>query len=71
MAQTVQPEKADFKDDGSIPNSELPLLVYRQAFALGSSDLAAHDRGVFCQKRLDRIVACGGVSLSSLSQHNA
>jgi uncharacterized protein YjlB len=41
MAQPVQPEKAYFKDDGSIPNSALPLLVYRQAFALGSSDLAA------------------------------
>ena len=41
MAQPVQPEKAYFKDDGSIPNSALPLLVYRQAFTLGSSDLAA------------------------------
>ena len=30
----------DFKDDGSIPNSALPLLVYRQAFVLGASDLA-------------------------------
>ena len=41
MAQPVQPEKAYFKDDGSIPNSALPLLVYRQAFVLGASDLAA------------------------------
>jgi len=40
MAQRLQPEKAYFKDDGSIPNSALPLLVYRQAFTLGSSDLA-------------------------------
>src|SRR5262245_9028312 len=40
MAQPLQPEKAYFKDDGSIPNSALPLLVYRQAFTLGSSDLA-------------------------------
>jgi uncharacterized protein YjlB len=41
MAQVVQPEKAYFQDDGSIPNSELPLMVYRQAFVLGASDLAA------------------------------
>jgi len=41
MAQTVQPEEVYFKDDGSIPNSALPLLVYRQAFVLGASDLAA------------------------------
>jgi len=40
MAQPLQPEKAYFKDDGSIPNSALPFLVYRQAFTLGSSDLA-------------------------------
>jgi len=41
MAQPDQPEKVYFEDDGSIPNSALPLLVYRQAFTLGSSDLAA------------------------------
>ena len=41
MAQVVQPEKAYFKDDGSIPNSVLPLLVYRQAFAPDTPDLAA------------------------------
>ena len=40
MAQPVQPEKVYFKDDGSIPNSALPLLVYRRAFTVGSSDLA-------------------------------
>ena len=33
MAQPIQPEKAYFKDDGSIPNNVLPLLLYRQAFA--------------------------------------
>ena len=41
MAQPDQPEKVYFEDDGSIPNSALPLLVYREAFTLGSSDLAA------------------------------
>jgi uncharacterized protein YjlB len=41
MAQVVQPEKAYFQDDGSIPNSVLPLLVYRQASALGTPDLGA------------------------------
>jgi uncharacterized protein YjlB len=41
MTQPLQPEKAYFTDDGSIPNSALPLLVYRQAFTLGSSDLAS------------------------------
>ena len=41
MARPVQPEKVYFKDDGSIPNSPLPLLLYRQAFAPESPDLAA------------------------------
>ena len=34
MAQPLQPEKAYFKDDGSFPNSGLPLLVYRQAWGI-------------------------------------
>jgi uncharacterized protein YjlB len=29
----MQPEKLYFKDDGQIPNSRYPLLVYRQAFS--------------------------------------
>jgi len=29
----LQPEKLLFKDDGTIPNSAYPLLLYRQAFA--------------------------------------
>ena len=29
----MQPEKLYFKDDGTIPNSHYPLLLYRQAFA--------------------------------------
>jgi uncharacterized protein YjlB len=37
----VQPEKFVFADDGSIPNSKLPLLLYRQAFASDTSDLAS------------------------------
>lgn len=41
MAQPNQPEKAYFKDDGSIPNSALPLLLYRQAFAPGTPNLAS------------------------------
>ena len=31
MAQPIQPEKAYFKDDGSIPNNALPLPLYRQS----------------------------------------
>lgn len=30
---TIQAEKLYFKDDGKIPNSKFPLLVYRHAFA--------------------------------------
>ena len=36
----IQPESIVFKDDGSIPNSELPLLLYRQAFSPDTPDLA-------------------------------
>ena len=39
MAEPIQPERAYFKDDGRIPNSALPLLLYRQAFALDTPDL--------------------------------
>ena len=39
MAQPIQPEKAYFKDDGSIPNNAVPLLLYRQAFAPDTPDL--------------------------------
>lgn len=36
--EVVQPEQFRFKDDGVFPNSVLPLLVYRQAFATGNGD---------------------------------
>jgi uncharacterized protein YjlB len=39
MTQPVQPERVFFKDDGSIPNSKFPLLVYRQAFSPNTRDL--------------------------------
>ena len=41
MAEPIQPERAYFKDDGRIPNSALPLLLYRQAFASGTRDLVS------------------------------
>lgn len=31
--QTIQPEEFYFKDDGKIPNSKFPLLVYRNGFS--------------------------------------
>jgi uncharacterized protein YjlB len=34
----VQPEQFRFKDNGTFPNSILPLLVYRQALATESAD---------------------------------
>jgi len=37
----VQPEQFRFQDDGTFPNSVLPLLVYRQALALDGQDLAS------------------------------
>ena len=35
MANTIQPETFYFKDDGKIPNSKYPLLVYRGALTTG------------------------------------
>jgi len=32
QTQPIQPEKLFFKDDGSIPNSKFPVLVYRDIF---------------------------------------
>jgi uncharacterized protein YjlB len=37
----VQPEQFRFKDDGTFPNSILPLLVYRQAFMVDGQDPAS------------------------------
>ena len=37
----VSPEAIRFEDDGAIPNSRLPLLVYPAAFELGGADPAA------------------------------
>src|SRR5271170_2704128 len=37
----VQPEAFFFLDDGAIPNSSLPLLLYRQAFAPDTTFLAS------------------------------
>jgi len=35
--KTMGPEQLFFKDDGKIPNSKYPLLLYRNAFALRDS----------------------------------
>src|SRR4029077_12332880 len=37
----VEPQQLVFKDDGSIPNNALPLLLYREAFAPDRKDLAS------------------------------
>src|SRR5438105_15384834 len=37
----VEPQQLVFKDDGAIPNNTLPLLLYRQAFAANTKDLAS------------------------------
>lgn len=45
-ARLMQPEKLYFKDDGTIPNSRYPLLLYRQVFtarnAAGAAWLESH-----------------------------
>ncbi|RYE23931.1 MAG: cupin, partial [Sphingobacteriaceae bacterium] len=33
MAESVKPETHFFKDDGIIPNSKYPLLIYKKVFA--------------------------------------
>ena len=38
--QLQQPLSFDFADDGLVPNSRMPLLVYRHAIAAGRDDLA-------------------------------
>jgi uncharacterized protein YjlB len=39
--QFVEPEQFRFKDDGSFPNSILPVLVYRQTFTNKTGDRAS------------------------------
>jgi uncharacterized protein YjlB len=38
--EVVKPEQFRFKDDGVFPNSDLPLLIYRQAFTTEAEDRA-------------------------------
>jgi uncharacterized protein YjlB len=38
---SVEPEQASFEDDGAIPNSRLPLLLYRRVLTPDTEDLAA------------------------------
>lgn len=45
----VQPETVVFADDGSIPNSKLPLLLYRRAFLPGPPDLGSLIEDRFAQ----------------------
>ena len=37
----IEPQQLVFKDDGAIPNNTLPLLLYREAFAANTTDLAS------------------------------
>jgi uncharacterized protein YjlB len=39
--QVIEPEQFRFNDDGTFPNSLLPLLVYRQAFTTDGADGAS------------------------------
>src|SRR5207245_2795070 len=39
--ELVEPERFKFKDDGVFPNSDLPLLLYRQAFSTEAEDRAS------------------------------
>src|ERR1700704_5814421 len=41
QSKEVEPQQLVFKDDGVIPNNTLPLLLYRQAFAPDTKDLAS------------------------------
>jgi uncharacterized protein YjlB len=45
----MQPEKLLFKDDGQIPNSHYPLLLYRQAFVARNAEGAAWLENQFAQ----------------------
>jgi uncharacterized protein YjlB len=39
--QVIEPEQFRFEDDGTFPNSVLPLLVYRRAFTVDGQDPAS------------------------------
>ena len=45
--RSVKPAKLKFRDDGYIPNSQWPALVYRKAIAPGRDDPAALIEVVF------------------------
>ena len=63
----AEPQTFTFADDGAIPNSKLPLLVYRQAVP---ADPAAIERHVHRQPLASRVARLGA-SLPSLPQRRA
>jgi len=48
----VEPEQFRFKDDGVFPNSDLPLLVYRDAFTTEAQDCASIIEQCFAENDL-------------------
>lgn len=48
-APSAPPESFTFADDGRIPNSPLPLLVYRAVVPAGAGDAAAFLEGLFAR----------------------
>ena len=70
MTQPIQPEKAFFKDGGSIPNNKLPLLLYRLVFSPETRDLASVIEERFTGNLLDRLLARERLSLPPFPQHD-
>jgi len=47
----IEPARFSFADDGAVPNSRLPLLVYRRAGACGPGGDRAPVRGALLTDR--------------------
>ena len=68
QTKEVEPQQLVFKDDGAIPNNTLPLLLYREAFAANTKDLASVIEQRFAENDW---TGSWRLSVSSLPQHDA
>ena len=67
--ETMQVEKVYFKDDGQIPNSKYPLLLYRQAFTGRNDEGASWLENRFANNNWTNSWRNGDLSVPSLPQH--
>ncbi len=66
----MEPQQFIFEDDGAIPNSKYPLLIYKNAFSARGNDGAEWLEKKFAANNWTNSWRNGIFSFSSLSQRS-